>query len=112
MRIEVSLDEQRARYFRDGQLILTATISTGRDGFATKPGEYVITDKHLEHHSTLYHNASMPYFMRLSCQAFGLHEGVVTGRPASHGCIRLPGDIARRLFKEAPVGTWSQPSKH
>jgi ankyrin repeat protein len=106
VRIEVSLDEQRARYYRRGELILSATISTGRDGFATKPGEYVITDKHLEHHSTLYHNASMPYFMRLSCQAFGLHEGVVTGRPASHGCIRLPGEVARRLFKEAPIGTW------
>jgi ankyrin repeat protein len=106
VRIEVSLDEQRARYYRNGQLVLTSEISTGRDGFATKPGEYVITDKHLEHHSTLYHNASMPYFMRLSCQAFGLHEGYVTGRPASHGCIRLPGDVARRLFKEAPVGTW------
>lgn len=104
--IEVSLDQQRARYFRNGQLILSTEISTGRDGFATKPGEYVITDKHLEHHSTLYHNASMPFFMRLSCQAFGLHEGVVTGRPASHGCIRLPGEVARRLFKEAPVGTW------
>jgi ankyrin repeat protein len=106
VRIEVSLDQQRARYYRNGQLMLSTEISTGRDGFATRPGEYVITDKHLEHHSTLYHNASMPYFMRLSCQAFGLHEGVVTGRPASHGCIRLPGDVARRLFKEAPVGTW------
>ncbi|MEI9898076.1 MAG: ankyrin repeat domain-containing protein [Chthoniobacter sp.] len=106
VRIEVSLNEQRARYYRSGQLILSTEISTGRDGFATKPGEYVITDKHLEHHSTLYHNASMPFFMRLSCQAFGLHEGVVTGRPASHGCIRLPGEVARRLFKEAPVGTW------
>jgi ankyrin repeat protein len=106
VRIEVSLDQQMARYYRKGQLVGSATISTGRDGFATRPGEYVITDKHLEHHSTLYHNASMPYFMRLSCQAFGLHEGYVTGRPASHGCIRLPGDFARRLFKEAPVGTW------
>ena len=104
--IEVSLNEQRARYYRNGQLILSSEISTGRDGFATKPGEYVITDKDLTHHSTLYHNASMPYFMRLSCQAFGLHEGYVTGRPASHGCIRLPGEVARRLFKEAPIGTW------
>ena len=104
--IEVSLNEQRARYYRNGQLILSSEISTGRDGFATKPGEYVITDKDLAHHSTLYHNASMPYFMRLSCQAFGLHEGYVTGRPASHGCIRLPGEVARRLFKEAPIGTW------
>jgi ankyrin repeat protein len=106
VRIEVSLGEQRARYYRNGQLVLSSEISTGRDGFATKPGEYIITDKHLEHRSTLYHNASMPFFMRLSCQAFGLHQGYVTGSPASHGCIRLPGEVARRLFKEAPIGTW------
>jgi ankyrin repeat protein len=105
-RIEISLANQRATFIKDGVQILSSEISTGRAGFGTKPGDYVITDKHLEHHSTLYHNASMPFFMRLSFQAFGLHEGYVTGRPASHGCIRLPGDVARRLFKEAPVGTW------
>lgn len=104
--IEVSLDEQRARYYRDQQLVLTATVSTGRAGFPTRPGEYVITDKNRHHRSSIYREASMPYFMRLSCRDFGLHEGYVTGRPASHGCIRLPGEIARRLFSEVPVGTW------
>ena len=29
----------------------------------------------------------------------------VPNTPASHGCIRLPGDAARRLFKEVPLGT-------
>lgn len=106
IRIEISLDNQRATFFRDGKVVLSTIISTGREGFGTKPGEYVITDKDLHHHSTLYQNASMPYFMRLSCAAFGLHEGYVTGRPASHGCIRLPGDVARRLYSEAPIGTW------
>jgi ankyrin repeat protein len=105
-RIEISLGNQRATFIKDGVHILSTEISTGRAGFDTKTGEYVITDKHLEHHSTLYHNASMPFFMRLSFQAFGLHEGYVTGRPASHGCIRLPGEVARRLFREAPIGTW------
>jgi len=105
-RIEISLGNQRATFIKDGVQILSTEISTGRAGFDTKTGEYVITDKHLEHHSTLYHNASMPFFMRLSFQAFGLHEGYVTGRPASHGCIRLPGEAARRLFKDAPIGTW------
>jgi lipoprotein-anchoring transpeptidase ErfK/SrfK len=47
----------------------------------------------------------MPYFMRLSCLDFGMHEGVVPNYPASHGCIRLPGEVARRLFAEIPVGT-------
>jgi ankyrin repeat protein len=104
-RIEISLAAQRATFFKAGHPYIETEISTGRSGFDTKPGEYVITDKHLTHRSTMY-PADMPYFMRLSCQAFGLHEGYVTGRPASHGCVRLPRDAARELFKEAPVGTW------
>jgi ankyrin repeat protein len=104
--IDISLNEQRARYYRDGQLVLTAPVSTGRPGFATRPGEYVITDKNRHHRSTIYRDASMPFFMRLSCRDFGLHQGIVPGHPASHGCIRLPGHIANQLFNEVPVGTW------
>jgi lipoprotein-anchoring transpeptidase ErfK/SrfK len=47
----------------------------------------------------------MPYFMRLSCFDFGMHEGYVPRHPASHGCIRLPGDAARKFFDELPIGT-------
>jgi len=47
----------------------------------------------------------MPYFMRLNCRDFGMHAGVVASYPASHGCIRLPSGVARRLFSEIPVGT-------
>ncbi len=104
-RIEISLDAQRATFIKDGEVVLQTEISSGRAGFGTKPGEYVITDKHLTHRSTMY-PAEMPFFMRLSCQSFGLHEGYVTGRPASHGCIRLPKIAAQRLFAEVPVGTW------
>ena len=64
----------------------------------------MITDKNLVHRSTIY-KVDMPFFMRLNCKDFGMHEGVVPGYPASHGCIRLPGAMARRLFKEIPIGT-------
>ena len=37
--------------------------------------------------------------------AAGMHEGVVPTYPASHGCIRLPSEAARKLFVEIPVGT-------
>lgn len=104
-RIEISLADQRATFYRDGIVALETEISTGRAGFDTKTGEYVITDKHRDHTSTLY-PAKMPFFMRLSCKDFGLHEGYVPGRPASHGCIRLPKDAAQRLFADAPIGTW------
>jgi len=104
--IEISINEQRARYYRDSQLVLTTAVSTGRSGFPTKPGEYVVTDKNRHHRSSIYDNAPMPFFMRLSCRDFGLHEGNVSSGFASHGCIRLPGSIAARLFKEVPTGTW------
>ena len=104
LHIEVSISSQEAVVIRDGAQVFKTNVSTGRQGFSTPPGNYVITDKDREHHSTIY-KVAMPYFMRLSCRDFGLHEGVVVGHPASHGCIRLSAGAARRLFSEIPVGT-------
>jgi ankyrin repeat protein len=104
LRIEISLSSQKMTLFKDGVSILNSTVSTGRDGYSTKRGNFVITDKERNHRSTIYH-VDMPYFMRLSCLDFGMHEGYVPNYPASHGCIRLPGETARKLFAEIPIGT-------
>ncbi|MEY2546828.1 MAG: hypothetical protein QOG48_1945 [Verrucomicrobiota bacterium] len=104
LRIEISLASQKVALIKDGVAIFSTTCSSGRPGFATRSGDFVITDKERNHRSSIYH-VEMPYFMRLSCLDFGMHEGVVPNYPASHGCIRLPGDAARRLFAEIPVGT-------
>jgi ankyrin repeat protein len=105
MRIEISLNSQRLNLYKDGVSVFTAPVSTGRPGFSTPAGKYVITDKHLMHTSTIYKTAQMPFFMRLNCRDFGMHEGQLPGYPASHGCIRLPGSAARQLFKDVPIGT-------
>src|SRR5438552_613805 len=78
--------------------------SAGRQGYSTKTGEFVITNKERNHRSTIYH-VEMPYFMRLSCLDFGMHAGMVPNYPASHGCIRLPEEAARKFFSEIPIGT-------
>ena len=104
LRIEISLALQQAAVIKDGVPVFSTICSTGRDGHATRTGDYVITDKERDHRSTIYH-VDMPYFMRLSCLDFGMHEGSVPNHPASHGCIRLPGEAARKLFAEIPVGT-------
>jgi hypothetical protein len=104
LRIEISLSSQHMALIKDGVPVLNSTCSTGRDGYSTKRGYFVITDKERNHRSTIYH-VEMPYFMRLSCLDFGMHEGVVPNYPASHGCIRLPGETARKLFAEIPIGT-------
>jgi len=104
LRIEISLPMQSVALLRDGVRIYHARCSTGRAGHLTKRGEFVITNKERNHRSTIYH-VEMPYFMRLSCLDFGMHAGYVPNHPASHGCIRLPEDTARKFFSEIPVGT-------
>lgn len=101
--VTVNLTNQRAWVTKEGRVINSTSVSTGREGYSTPAGRYVITDKHRSHTSTLYHVA-MPWFMRLNCGAIGLHSGYVTGRPASHGCIRLPYEKAREFFQQVAVG--------
>ena len=104
LRIEISLTIQQVALLKDGVPIYHARCSTGRAGYSTKRGEFVITNKERNHRSTIYH-VEMPYFMRMSCLDFGMHAGYVPNYPASHGCIRLPEDTARKFFSEIPVGT-------
>lgn len=104
MRVEISIGSQRATLMKNGIPVLTTNVSTGRSGFSTPEGKFVVTDKHPLHMSTIY-KVKMPFFMRLSCREFGMHEGYAEAPFASHGCIRLPADAAKRLFQEVPIGT-------
>jgi ankyrin repeat protein len=104
LRIEISLALQHIAVIKDGIAVFNTICSTGREGYSTRTGSFVITDKERSHRSTIY-KVEMPYFMRLSCLDFGMHEGVVPNYPASHGCIRMPGEAARKLFAEIPIGT-------
>ena len=49
----------------------------------------------------------MPFWMRLTGYGIGMHAGIIPepGQPASHGCIRLPHNIAPLLFHAVKVGT-------
>lgn len=101
--ITVDLSRQKATLAVEGETKLETSISTGRSGYATPTGRYVITNKYKHWVSTLY-DVPMPYFMRLNCGAIGLHSGYVTGRPASHGCIRLPHEMSKKFFAMTNVG--------
>tara|TARA_R110002049_G_scaffold170429_2_gene337053 strand:- start:183 stop:515 length:333 start_codon:yes stop_codon:yes gene_type:complete len=46
----------------------------------------------------------MRYFMRIT-GGIGMHEGYLPGYPGSHGCIRLPSDMARIIYNATPYGT-------
>src|SRR5262249_24312969 len=45
LRIEISLASQHMSLIKDGVPVLNSICSTGRDGYSTKGGFFVITDK-------------------------------------------------------------------
>ena len=102
--IVVSIPLQRAYVYRGGTLIGATTVSTGRRGHETPTGTFNILQKRREHYSNLYNNAPMPFMQRLTWDGIALHAGQIPGRPASHGCVRLPLDFARHLFGVTELG--------
>ena len=105
-KVVVDLSSQRVTLYENGVATYSTRCSTGKAGHRTPTGEYVISDRHRHHRSSIY-GSSMPFFQRFSFSAFGLHQGHLPGYPASAGCIRLPYDGARHLFGKLKVGDYA-----
>jgi len=105
LQILISINRQTLRLFDKDGLVEQSTVSSGTGGFPTPKGIFSVIDKERDHYSNIYHGASMPYMQRLTMSGVALHSGIVTGRPASHGCVRLPHTYAIRLFGLTKLGT-------
>ena len=104
-RIVVSLAEQRLYAYQRNELVAWSNVSTGKAGHETPVGTFKITQKHIDHYSSIYNRAPMPYFMRLTDDGVGLHAGQLPGYAASHGCIRLPLGMVKELYAHTASGT-------
>jgi hypothetical protein len=102
--IVISIGSQRLWAYDKHGLLETSIVSTGTGGFPTPTGVFAVLDKEVTHYSNIYGGASMPYMQRLTMSGVALHSGVTTGRPASHGCIRLPHAFAIKLFRLTELG--------
>jgi lipoprotein-anchoring transpeptidase ErfK/SrfK len=130
--IKINVENQRAYFYKGNQIVGVSPVSTGREGHDTGPGKFHVMDKDIDHISSLYgdyvdkngqvvvqnvednkdpkprgtvfRGAPMPYFLRVH-GGIGMHAGYLPGYPASHGCIRLPKEMAHKFFEDAPVGT-------
>ena len=124
--IKIKLSEQRAYFYKGGQLVGVSQLSTGREGLTTPSGSFTIIQKDEDHVSSKYGDyvdsgdnvvmpnvelgkdpkppgthfkgAPMPYFMRI-VGGVGMHAGYLPGYPASHGCIRMPEFMAENFFR-------------
>ena len=122
---------QKAYFYKGKSLVGESTVSTGKPGFSTPPkifgsskdadhvssifGDYVDdygnvvrsnidARKDRRPRGSHFDGAQMPYAMFFR-GGDPMHQGYVPPFAASHGCIRLPGQMAPRFFENAPVGT-------
>jgi hypothetical protein len=94
----ISLNSQHVSVYSNDGLYARSPISTGRPGHPTPRGIFNILGKERMHHSSIYSGAPMPFMQRITWSGVAMHQGVLPGYPASHGCIRLPHDFARHMF--------------
>src|SRR5215467_924456 len=101
----VGLDTQHVSiYDSAGRLMQRSPVSTGQNGYETPAGIFSVVQKKADHNSNLYEDGNMPFMQRITWTGIAMHGGVLPGHPASHGCVRLPVDFARRLFDLTDVG--------
>jgi hypothetical protein len=104
LHIMISIRSQRVAVYSDGVLATRSGVSTGVPGHPTPTGVFSIIQKNRHHRSNIYSGAPMPFMQRITWSGIALHQGVLPGRPASHGCIRLSGDFASTLWKRTKLG--------
>jgi L,D-transpeptidase catalytic domain len=102
--IVVSIGSQHVTVYDDGTPIMSGPVSTGMPGHPTPMGIFSVIQKDRYHHSNIYSGAPMPFMQRITWSGVAMHEGVVPGHPASHGCIRLTHDFAARLWTTTKMG--------
>jgi predicted dithiol-disulfide oxidoreductase (DUF899 family) len=104
-RVVVSLSDQLAYLYRGETLVAVSTISSGKDEKPTPTGIFSVLDKKPMYRSRKYENAPMPWMQRIDQYGVALHAGFNPGRPASHGCVRLPSAFAKKLYSVTDIGT-------
>ena len=127
----ISLTEQTAYLLENGRVAFVSPIASGKEGWGTPIGSFKVISKDLNHQSRNfglvsdsygrivnpnavpgsyvppgchYMPAPMPYFMEFS-KCVGMHAGYLPGYPASHGCVRMPRDLAAEFFDRVKIGT-------
>jgi len=104
LQVIISIKQQRLTLYANGQPIAHSPVSTGVPGHPTPMGVFSVIQKEIYHESNIYSSAPMPYMQRITWSGVAMHQGVVPGHPASHGCIRLPREFAQRMWRLTKVG--------
>lgn len=131
-KIVIDRPKQQAFFYMGDTVVGITPIASGKNGFDTPPGNYKVIQMDANYKSGTYgvfknkatgqtvdddanirtdkvpagcyfEPAKMPHFLRFK-GGYGMHAGFIPGYPASHGCVRLPDDMAKAFFEHASIG--------
>lgn len=102
--IVVDLEAEQLYVYRAGVEIARAKVTRGWEEYDTPTGTFPILEKDADHYSSTYDNAPMPYNLRLTWKGVAIHGAEVDDISATHGCIGVPLEFARKLFSNVRVG--------
>jgi lipoprotein-anchoring transpeptidase ErfK/SrfK len=101
--VRVDVANQLISVFRGGHEIGSAVILYGAESKPTPAGAFTVLQKAKDYHSRTY-DAPMPFMLRLTDDGVAIHASNVREGWATHGCIGVPDEFARRLFAEMQLG--------
>jgi hypothetical protein len=98
--VHIDKSRQVMTVSRDGRVLHSWAVSTGRRGFGTPSGTFYPQRMARMWFSRKYYNSPMPYsiFFSGGYAIHGSYEIRRLGGPASHGCVRLHPANAAALF--------------
>jgi lipoprotein-anchoring transpeptidase ErfK/SrfK len=102
--IVVDLEAEQLYVYRSGIEIARTKITRGWEEYDTPTGIFPILEKDADHYSSSYDNAPMPYNLRLTWKGVAIHGAEVDSLSATHGCIGVPLEFARKLFANVRKG--------
>lgn len=103
--VRIDLGNQLMSVFRGEHEIGSAVILYGTDGKPTPTGTFNVLAKDADYHSITY-DAPMPFMLRLTADGVAIHASNVREGSATHGCIGVPPEFARRLFAQVKLGNF------
>ena len=97
---KINISKQRMNVYRGDTLLYKWKISSGKKGHATPRGKYKAIYTVKDYKSRTYNNAPMPYsvFFKYGYAIHGTKSVKRLGNRASHGCIRLHTQNARKFY--------------
>ena len=128
----IDLGRQHAWLMEGQKTLFETAVTTGRDGYRTPLGSFLIMRKERFYQSRVYgsylseasgriilpgidrrkhynlkrvrfEGAQMNYYMEFA-SGIGMHAGDLTPYRSSHGCVRLPINAAKKFFESLDIG--------